>query len=431
MAISNSVPVAAGRNFAPSDLAADIEAANLVCAVIGLGFIGSLSLRAVISAGFRAVGFDRSRDAVERFRMCADPGSCVVSDDPAVLASADVVIVAVRGKSAQGLGYDAEPLRAVAAELSRFDSARGVRLCLIESTVPPGVTRRLATEWLAGPATRHLVAHCPERVRVGDSETAIAAMPRLVGGVEPEATDLATKFLRRLGHDPHPVSSPEISELSKLLENAFLTTGIALVADVTQVAHRLGVSADEVAAAAATKPNGYFPFHPGPGVGGHCLASDLDILRAAASDLGESTPVLDGVARRVAEMPAVTIRRLETALGWAGRPLRGSRIAIVGVGFKIGSPDLSETPAREIIRRLRHAGASVCYVDHQVPEFDVDGVPVPRVASTEVRTERLSAALILSGDASVHFDALREATSAILDTGGGRIMRGGRPAWTL
>jgi UDP-N-acetyl-D-glucosamine dehydrogenase len=131
-------------------------------------------------------------------------------------------------------------------------------------------------------------------------------------------------------------------------------------------------------------------------------------------------------------MPAVTVRRLETALGRAGLALRGSRIAIVGVGFKIGSPDLSETPAFEIVRRLRNAGASVCYVDGQVPDFAVDDLPVPRVASTELRAEeRLSAALVLSGDASVSLDALAAAASAVLDAGGGRIMRGDRAAWTL
>jgi UDP-N-acetyl-D-glucosamine dehydrogenase len=430
--------IEASRSIDPdlvSSLATDIDNGSATCAVVGLGLIGTLSLRGVIKAGFRAIGYDREKSAVERFRRSCpyvgQPYDWTVSSDSSVLALADVAIIVVRGKPALDAGYDFEPLISVAADLVRFPNKRGVRLCLIESTVPPGATRRFAADGLSSARTQHLVAHCPERVRVGETEEDIARTPRLVGGLDSHAGVLATSLLRRLGHGPVNVSSPEVSELSKLLENAFLSTGIALVSDVTRVAHGLGIDAAEVTSAAATKPHGYYPFHPGPGIGGHCLKNDLAMLRSTAADIAVKSPTLDGVAESLVEMPSTTIARLANAVGQLGRSLWGAEIALVGVGFKIGSPDVSETPATDIVRLLRARGVSVCYLDHQVPHFVVDDLAVRRLSPADLMDARMTAAVILSGDASLNLDDLGRVAAVVLDAGGARIMTGSHPRQTL
>ena len=137
-------------------------------------------------------------------------------------------------------------------------------------------------------------------------------IPHLVGGLDPRAGRLAAAFLSCLCDMVVPVASPEVSELSKLLENAFITVGVGLAGEITRIAHGLGVSASEVCEAAATKTLGYHPFHPGPGVGGHCLPNDLRMLQAAARNLGWDAPLLAGASRVTAEQPRWVVDRLET-----------------------------------------------------------------------------------------------------------------------
>lgn len=397
------------------------------CAVVGLGPVGTSTLRLMARAGLPVRGYDIAPDAVRRARagLAAElgpgPGWEVGTDPAAALAGVEAVVVAVRlGPDRRGDGSGAfrdDALQAVAETLGHH--GRDGQLVVIESTVAPGTTRRFAADWLRRPGIE--VAHAPERLRVGDDDAALKATPRLVGGLTPAATGRACALLRRLGVRPVPVSAPEVSELAKLMENAFLTTGIALAGEVTRVAHAFGLSAREVTEAAATKPRGYLPFHPGPGVGGHCLRNDLDLLRRHAAGLGLETPMLDGVATAAAGMPAVAVARLLARLAGRGREPAGARILLVGVGFKPGSPDLTETPAVPIARLLRAAGAESVYADSLVPAFAVDGVPLPRVGGGALRAD---AALVLAGDRAITAEALRAACPVVLDAGGGAVMPG-------
>jgi nucleotide sugar dehydrogenase len=376
------VTTGAGGTRAPGPDAG--PAWNPACAVVGLGPVGTSTVRLLVRAGLPVRGYDIAAEALGRARaeLAAElgpgPGWEVGADPAAALAGAEVVVVAVRlgrdvGDGGGRVSRD-DALRAVAGTLGRH--GRDGQLVVVESTAAPGTTRRFAAEWLRRPGIE--VAHAPERLRVGDDDAALKATPRLVGGLTPPATARACALLRRVGISPVPVSAPEVSELAKLLENAFLATGIGLVGEVTRVAHALGLSAREVTEAAATKPRGYFPFHPGPGVGGHCLRNDLDLLRRHAADLGLEAPLLDGVAAAAAGMPGTTVSRLLARLAEQGREPAGARILLVGVGFKPGSADLAETPAAPVARLLRAAGAEPAYADSQVPAFAVDGVPLPR-----------------------------------------------------
>ena len=418
------------RERAAAQLASKIADKTAVCTSIGLGFIGTTVTDALIAHGFETHSYDRSAEVAARYQdngpghLPADSKPWSVGTDEAVLDRADVVFVAVRGLIRPDRTLNLDPFRSVAEALKRHPRPEG-RLILMESTLPPGSTRIWAREWLgATEADPIFICHSPERLSVGHTWKDFARIPHLVGGLDDASTALGAALLGQLVTTVMPVSAPEVSELSTLLENAFMTVGISLIAEITRLAHGLDVTADEVCRAAGTKPFGYFAFGPGPGIGGHCLPNDLQILRHAALSQGWSSAMLYGVNDAKDRMPGVALDRLDKL---AGGLAPGSRVLIVGVGFKPGSADLSDTPAYEIVRELRHRGHVPVYLDSRVPGFQTDGVPVAEITAADLATERFPAALLLAGDASATAEAVEASCTAILDGGGGRILRG---SWT-
>jgi UDP-N-acetyl-D-glucosamine dehydrogenase len=411
------------RARAAERMTARLRGEGCRCGVIGLGFIGSTLMDALIAAGVEAHGVDRDPVAVDRFladhaQGTPAPERWSVGSDPAVLSDSDAVFVAVRLPVAANGEVDVETLRSVASVLR---SLPGERLVLLESTVPPGTTRRFAS-WL-GERADLFVAHSPERLAVGHDWQMLKGIPHLVAGVDAQATRLAEAFLRRICDTVVPVSSPEVTELSKLLENAFLSVGIALVGEVTRLAHDLGVSAREVSDAAATKPFGYYAFYPGPGVGGHCLPNDLRMLAEVARAAGKASPLLEAAITANAEHASRVVDRLDDLLRRNGSTLRSARVLCVGMGFKPGSPDTTATPAVEVMRLLRARGAEPLYVDSRVASFEVDSIAVPRLAPAELATSRISAVLVLAGDPELSEQQLPG--KVVLDAGGGAVLAGG------
>jgi UDP-N-acetyl-D-glucosamine dehydrogenase len=314
-----------------------------------------------------------------------------------------------------------EPLRSAAEALGGHP--RDERLVLLASTVPPGTTREFAG-WIERSSSELFVAHGPERLSVGHDWRTLRRIPHLVGGLDPSATTLAARLLSELCDTVVPVSGPEVSELSKLLENAFLTVGIGLVGEIARIAHALDVSAREVTDAAATKTSGYHAFHPGPGVGGHCLRNDLEMLRHTARKLGWRPSLIDATAEVTEAHPRLVVDRLAALLSGVARRLEGSRILLVGMGFKVGTADTSASPAYDVVRLLRHRGAVPDYLDSRVAAVNIDGQAVERVSNTAVIPGRYAAVIVLAGDPALSADVLRSAGCLVLDTGGGVVLSG-------
>lgn len=399
------------RACAEAQLRARIEDRVASVVVVGLGFIGALLAESARDAGFPVHGVDRDPE------VASNVGARLglpVSTGCEALDRADVVILAVRALVRDEGAVDLEPLNSACRALTR--AAPRARLVLVESTLPPGLTRAIAAR--LGP--RAYVVHSPERLSVGHGVADLARIPHLVAGTDAAATRLGTAMLSALVHRVVPVSAPEVSELSKLLENAFLTTSIALVEEVSRLAREHGVAGSEVTAAAATKPFGYLAFHPGPGVGGHCLPNDLQILRGAFTAQGGSA-LLSAVTEVVADLPERVITRLEVLLSRAGIGLEGAAVLLVGVGFKVGSSDVTETPARAIVRGLRQRGAVPAYLDTRVPAFSVDGTELRRVAP-EALDGSFQAVIVLAGDPGLRGADL--CAPVVLDAGGGRALAG-------
>jgi UDP-N-acetyl-D-glucosamine dehydrogenase len=373
-----------------------------------------------LDAGFSVIGYDRSPLAVATCRHNTlevfKGKKWSVGTDPVVLLDSDVIVVAVRILISRGYIPNFEPLQSVAKLL--LNMSLDGRLILIASTLPGGSTRRLTREWLGlDESSLTFVAHIPERLSEGQDWQELRTLPHLVGGLDPISTDIASEVMGTIVERIVPVSAPEVSELSKLLENAFLTVNISLVSEITKVAHCLGVTGTEVCSAAATKPSGYLPFFPGPGIGGHCLKNDLLILHNTFQAMGEDAPILDAVATEVDAMPILVINRLTELL--LGR-LKEMDILLVGVGFKPWSSDTSATPAGPLVRLLRIAGANPIFVDGGVNYFDVDGQPVEKIDASELHHKRFPIAVILSGDPGLDPGILTSTAKQVLDASGGR-----------
>jgi len=419
-------------NSARDELLKDIETGTVRCGVIGLGFIGTVLMDALIAAGITARGFDRSEAAVTRFRehqaACEDRVAsqpCAVGADPGVLEDCNVIFVAVR-KLVSGSVFDDEPLNAA----GRLLAQHSVRPCLVilESTVAPGTTRRFAEAITTGCATALFVAHAPERLSAGHDHRNLRSTPHLVAGIDDDATRLAAAMLAKLCDRVVTVSAPEVSEISKLLENAFLSVNIGLTSEITRLCMSLHVPAQEVCRAAATKPRGFMPFYPGPGLGGHCLPNDLQILAQSARDCGWEPDLLNAAIAVNDRAPSLVVDRIEGSLTAAGVPMKGASVLLVGVGFKAGSSDTTRSPAIDVVRTLRGRGATVAYVDTGVAGFTVDDVPVTRIPSASLaprcsQAARFAVGVLLSGARDLPEECLLGACDWILDAGGSRMDR--------
>jgi UDP-N-acetyl-D-glucosamine dehydrogenase len=391
--------------------------------IVGLGIVGTATARLAAQAGHRVLGYDANPAHAAEIGRELRELSCEISSVPAVLSEADIIVIAVRAATGPDGATDLQPLASAFRTLA--DLPARDRLILVETTVPPGTTRRLAAELPeAVRATMH-IAHCPERLRVGDSLEQLREVPRLVGGLTAAATRMGCDFIGSLGIPAVPVSQPEVAELAKLVENAFLTTGIAFMGEIARIAHALGISAAEVADAAETKPHGYYAFRPGPAIGGHCLVNDLHMLRGTASSLGLRSELLQGVGHAADGLNDNVLARLQALLTTRNLSLRGALVWIVGVGFKLGSNDSSGSAAIGLVRLLRAYGCSVVFSDSKIGSLTVDDRSVAP-APTESASFRPRAALLLSGDPAIEIGDVVARSNVVLDLGGSRIM-GGSP----
>jgi nucleotide sugar dehydrogenase len=264
----------------------------------------------------------------------------------------------------------------------------------------------------------NFVGYSPERFQEGNTEWSFARTPRLVSGVSNEAAILARSFLGLVCEEVVDVKTPEVAEISKLVENAYIACNISLHGEINRLAAAHKVSGMAIADAAATKPYGYHPFWPGAGFGGHCLPNDLQMLRNAMAAVHIKSPLLDGAASVSAMVPEFLVDRLTEELG---RSLDGEYVVIVGVGFKPGSSDTFCSPAEPVVRELRRSGAVVQYFDSLVTEFHVDGERVERAEFRE--KNRPGIAVVLIKDPAIK-DLMLASFELLLDASRGGVQAG-------
>jgi UDP-N-acetyl-D-glucosamine dehydrogenase len=352
--------------------------------IIGLGYVGLPLAVSFAEAGVDVIGVDTDSRRVARLRrsdsdvvdvtserLRAVAARFTATDEHRSLGSCDAVIICVPTPLANHREPDLSYLVDAATQLSR--ELREGTLVVLESTTYPGTTRErllpiLEESGLAAGRDFNL-AYSPERIDPGRTDHTIRTTPKVVGGLTEGCLRRAAELYALICDELVEVSSPEVAELSKLLENIFRSVNIALVNELAQLCDRMGIDIWEVVDAAATKPFGFMGFEPGPGMGGHCLPVDPFYLAFKAREHDFYTEFIELAGKLNQSQPLFCVQKIERTLNDASQPVRGSRILVLGVAYKAGVGDLRESPALKIMRILRELGADVAYHDPHVPEL--------------------------------------------------------------
>ncbi len=373
---------------------------DAVVGVVGQGYVGLSLACAAADAGFRAVGLDvdaaRVNDLANGllvvpgvnetlYRDGIESGRLEFTTEPARLAECEVILVCVPTPLRDGspdLSYVEAACRRTAEHLTRG------ALVVLESTTYPGTTEQRVLPLLESTGMRggsdFLLAYSPERIDPGNTEYGLKNTPKIVGGVTPEATGAAALFYEQLTDKVVVVSSCRAAELAKLLENAFRHVNIALVNEMAMLCRDMGIDVWEVVDAAATKPFGFLPFYPGPGVGGHCIPLDATYLAwQVRRDAGRQFRMLELAEDVNGQMPTYVAMRIGEALNDVGKALKMARVLVLGVTYKSDVGDLRESPALKVIAQLLRRGAEVLFHDPYVEEIQVNGSVLARSELTE------------------------------------------------
>jgi UDP-N-acetyl-D-glucosamine dehydrogenase len=293
-------------------------------------------------------------------------------------------------------------------------------LVTLESTTYPGTTEEIVQPILESFGLKVgadlYLAFSPERVDPGNPVYQTKNTPKVVGGVTTQCTEAAVAFYERFLDTVVPVSSTRTAEMTKLLENIFRCVNIALMNELLLVSERMGINIWEVVDAAKTKPFGFMPFYPGPGLGGHCIPIDPFYLSWKARQFDMHTEFIELAGKTNETMPYYVVERLMSTLNTHRKPLAGSRILILGVAYKANIDDMRESPAIKIAGLLRDKEADVVYHDPYVSEFVVGGSAVPFVELTEEEVASADAVLVVTDHSNVDYDVVVRSAKLILDT---------------
>jgi UDP-N-acetyl-D-glucosamine dehydrogenase len=383
--------------------------------IIGLGYVGLPLARAFTRAGYRVLGFDTDLSKVARLERGESyighiPSGQIASMRHAGFAAtnrferlgeADAILVCVPTPLTEtrdpDLGAVVNSARAIASRL------RPGHLVVLESTTYPGTTRDVLVPILEGGATRDglragvdfFVAFSPEREDPGNPRYAAPTIPKVVGGLDPDSLALATALYGAFVVEVVPVSSVEVAEACKLLENTYRAVNIALVNELKVLYDRMGIDIWEVIDAARTKPFGFQAFYPGPGLGGHCIPIDPFYLSWVARRYGMSTRFIELAGEINTAMPRYVVSRLADALNDRGKPVKGSRVLLLGMAYKKDVDDPRESPGFELMDLLMGKGAQVSYNDPHIPSLP----PMRRYPRLSMESLELSPETIAAQDA--------------------------------
>jgi len=421
------------------DMSADGD--SLLFAPIGLGYVGLPLALAAAEAGLQVLGLDVDPAKVAalhadrsylrhipdgRIRAARRSGRFEASSDYERLREADVLAICVPTPLGPHREPDLSFVEGTCREIAR--RLRPGQLVILESTTYPGTTREVVKPLLERSGLRsgvdfHL-AYSPEREDPGNSDFATSKIPKLVGGDGEEATARAVAFYARFIERVVPVSAPEVAEAAKITENVFRAVNIALVNELKLLFERMNIDVFEVIEAAATKPFGFMPFWPGPGLGGHCIPIDPFYLAWKARELDMPTRFIELAGEINRMMPFHVVARLAEALDREFRKgLHGSRILLLGVAYKRNVDDTRESPAFAIWELLRRRGAEVAYHDPHIPVIPKTRehgtlAGIRSLALTPEILARFDAAVIVTDHDAIDYGVLLDHARLVVDTRG-------------
>jgi UDP-N-acetyl-D-glucosamine dehydrogenase len=401
--------------------------------IVGQGYVGLPLAVEFAKAGFSVVGLDTDLDRVatlatgrshvpdvpsEELQPLLRDGRYQATTDGAVLADSDAIIICV--PTPLGKSKDPDISYVIAASREAVARFRPGQLIVLESTTYPGTTEELLLPLFQEHGARIgedlFLAFSPERIDPGNSTFRVRDIPKVVGGVTPTCRRLAAGLYREIVPRVHEVSTPRVAELAKLYENVFRNVNIALANEFSVMCRYLGVDSREVIDAAATKPFGFMPFYPGPGIGGHCIPVDPLYLSWKMRLNGYEARFISLADDINRSMPTHVLSLVGDALNDAGLALKGARILVLGVAYKRGIGDTRESPAFEIIAALRRKGSEVSYADPHVPALWVDGARIKAVDVTEDELRSADCVLVLTDHPEFDYAAVARHGRLIVDT---------------
>ena len=401
--------------------------------VIGLGYVGLPLAVEFAKAGLDVTGFDVDQTKVdlinsgttyipdveaEELKACVKAGKLRATSDMGKLADMDAIDICVptplRKTKDPDLSYIVLAVDAVAAVPHRG------KLVILESTTYPGTTDEVVQPRLEAGGLKadvdFFLAFSPERVDPGNPQFKTANIPKIVGGTGPKSTELAAALYAQIVTQVVPVSSTRVAEMVKLLENTFRAVNIGLVNEIALMSHNLGIDVWEVIDAAKTKPFGFMPFYPGPGLGGHCIPVDPFYLSWKARQTGFECRFIELAGHVNAAMPAYVVERVADALNTAKKPLNGSRIHLFGVAYKKDVSDMRESPALDVLELLIKRGAQVSYSDPWVATLQHGTHTFDSVKEETALKGKPDCVVICTDHSAFDYDAIVRNAALVVDS---------------
>ena len=417
------------------DLEQKLKNKTAIVGIVGLGYVGLPLAIAFSQAGLKVLGFDiqpKRVDSVNKGQsyianIASDSLSAAIADNlleattaQSRLREVDAICICVPTPLTRTKEPDLSYVTQESEEISRC--LQPGQLVILESTTYPGTTREVVLPILERSGLKtgqdFYLAHSPERIDPGNKKYSIRNTPKIVGGIEPQSTRLAELLYRQVAEVVVPVSCPEVAEMTKVFENVFRNVNIALVNELSQLCEKMGISVWEIIDAAASKPFGYMPFYPGPGIGGHCIPLDPYYLASKARDYDFHTRFIELAAEINERMPYYVTSRITEALNTNGKSLNGARVLVLGVTYKKDVEDIRESPSLKLIRLFREKEAKVSYNDPYIAKIQISDDTLTSVELTEECLSEADCVVIATDHSHYDYQYIADKASLIFDARG-------------
>lgn len=417
---------------ASAALAERIHSRTAAAGVIGLGYVGLPLAMELAQAGFAVTGIDVNESKIgdlnlgrsyiqdvpaETLEQNLAAGHFRATTDYSVLAELDTVNIAVPTPLQKSKDPDMSFVISATEQVAKY--IHPGMLVILESTTYPGTTEEILLPMLEQSGLRVgrdiFLCFSPERVDPGNGRFNTRNIPKVVGGITPTCTQLGEIFYATALERVVPVSSSSVAEMVKLLENTFRMINIGLANEIAMMCDRMGVDVWEVIEAAATKPFGFMPFYPGPGLGGHCIPIDPFYLSWKSKQAGAEARFIELAGSINGQMPRYVVDKVQSALNERAKPLLGTQVHIAGVAYKRDIEDLRESPALDVILLLQKRGANVTYSDPHVPVVRLNGHSLHSVDLAE-SAEQADCVVIITDHTAFDYPGLLDRAKLIVDT---------------
>ena len=398
--------------------------------IVGLGYVGLPLAVEFAKAGFKVTGIDLSPSKVAKinagesyiadidqgvFKSLVDAEKISATSDFGVISELDTVNICVPTPLRKTKDPDMSYIVSACQQIAKYFH-KGM-LVILESTTYPGTTYELVLPMLESADMKvgrdFFLCFSPERVDPGNAQYQTHNIPKVVGGCTAACTEAGALFYRQALQTVVPVSSTQVAEMVKLLENTFRMINIGLANEIAMMCGRMGINVWEVIEAAATKPFGFMAFYPGPGLGGHCIPIDPFYLSWKSKQAGIEARFIELAGYINGQMPLFVVDKVQNALNDHGKPVKGSHIHILGVAYKQDIDDMRESPALDIIQLLERRGAKLSYSDPHVPHVRFDGL---ELCSDEAAMAKADCVVIVTAHSGFDYKALVGSAPLIVDT---------------